>query len=60
MSSRKRRSDHTAGPIDAEDSGSGMPDGQPMPEDDAETDGEKLARETERGLDRALNRIPAG
>jgi hypothetical protein len=37
-----------------------MPDGQPLPEDSVESDGEKLARETERGFDHALNRIPAG
>jgi hypothetical protein len=31
-----------------------------MPEDTVESEGEKQARETERGLDRALNRIPGG
>jgi hypothetical protein len=42
------------------DAGDSLPDGQPMPEDTVESEGEKQARETERGLDRALNRIPGG
>ncbi len=56
------RDDQAAGPRPADapaDSGN-VVDGQPMPEDSAESDGEQQAREAERGLDRALTRIPPG
>lgn len=62
MSARKHPNDQTAGPPDHEtdDEGLSQPEGQPMPEDTVEGEGERLARETERGLDKALNRMPPG
>lgn len=62
MPIRKHRNDQATGPgtSDADSSGENIPDGQSLPEDSAESDLEKLGRETERGLDRALNRIPPG
>ncbi|MEO8313479.1 MAG: hypothetical protein ABI645_01680 [Pseudomonadota bacterium] len=57
----RKKDDQRAGPRPEEmDTGESISDGQPMPEDSVESEGEKLARETERGPDRALNRIPAG
>jgi hypothetical protein len=57
----RKKDDQRAGPRPEEiDGGENFPDGQPIPEDSVESEGEKLARETERGLDHALNRIPAG
>lgn len=55
------RNDQSAGPSPEEaESGEDLASHQPMPEDSVESDGERQAREAERGLDRALNRIPAG
>ena len=57
----RKTDDQRTGPRPEElEPGESQPAGQPMPEDSVESEGEKLARETERGLDRALNRIPAG
>jgi hypothetical protein len=57
----RKRDDQRAGPRPEElETGESVPDGQPVQEDNAESDGEKHARETQRGLDRALTRIPAG
>ena len=62
MSPRKHPNDQKPGPVDpeADEDGPSQPDGQPMPEDTVEGEGERLARETERGLDKALNRMPPG
>jgi hypothetical protein len=57
----RKKDDQRAGPRPEElETGESLPDGQPVPEDSVESDGEKQARETERGLDHALTRIPAG
>jgi hypothetical protein len=57
----RKKDDQRVGPRPEElDTGESLPNGQPMPEDSVESDGEKQARETERGFDHALNRIPAG
>jgi hypothetical protein len=60
MSTRKHPNDQATGPgsAEADEDGPSQPDGQPMPEDTVEGEGERLARETERGLDKALNRVP--
>jgi hypothetical protein len=57
----RKKDDQRAGPRPEElDTNDSLPQGQPLPEDSVESESEKLARETERGLDHALNRIPAG
>lgn len=57
----RKKDDQRAGPRPEElEPGENLPDGQPMPEDSVESEGEKHARDTERGLDHALNRMPAG
>jgi hypothetical protein len=62
MSPRKHPNDQAAGTGSAEayEEGPSQPEGQPMPEDTLEGEGERFARETERGLDKALNRMPPG
>lgn len=61
MPTKTHRNDDAAGPRSEEaESGEKLPDGQPLPEDQAESDGEKQARDVERGFDHALNRIPGG
>jgi hypothetical protein len=62
MSGRKHIKDEVAGPVskEAELDTDSFPEGQPMPEDTVESEGEKQAREIERGLDHALGRIPPG
>ena len=62
MPIKQHRKDQTIGPKsgEGEAEGENLPDGQPMPEDQVESDGEKQARDVERGFDRALNRIPPG
>lgn len=55
---RHTRKDQAAGPAPEEaESGEDLASHQPMPEDSVESEGEKQAREAERGLDRALTRI---
>jgi len=62
MTRTKHPNDQAAGPATEEASpGEGsFPAGQPMPEDTVESEGEKQAREVERGLDKAMNRMPPG
>jgi hypothetical protein len=57
----RRRDDQRAGPRPEDlPAGENSPDGELVPEDSAESEGEKLAKEIERGLDRGLTRIPPG
>ncbi len=62
MPTKPHWKDDAAGPKteEAESSGDTQQEGTPVPADQAESDGEKQAREMERGLDHALNRIPGG
>ena len=57
----RKRDDQRAGPRPEElPVGENTPDGELVPQDSAESDGEKQAKEVERGLDLGLTRIPAG
>lgn len=59
MAKKKHPNDQSSLP-GTEEAGPGegsFPDGQPMPEDNVESEGEKQAREIERGVDRAMQRI---
>lgn len=62
MAKRKHVNDQSSGPTPEEASpGEGsFPAGQPLPEDTVESEGERQAREVERGLDKALTRMPPG
>ncbi len=59
MPAKKHHSDDAAGPASEEvEAGHEHSAGQPTPDDQTESDGEKQARDVERGFDHALNRIP--